>query len=767
LNPEFRGKTVRNKVVVFLAVLIALAVVVSFFFNAKTAEKELKKEQTPIAKTGVDAPVVPAAPALPAAATLPAASPTTGPATQPAATQATLPASTLPPATLAAPVASAYKAKGFSQARVATIGSNDKTTGFNLQVELSAWGASILTASTSHYSNEVIHGHPYLVQQYHQGLVYSMPFAARTIYIDNQPVDLTQVRWELKSPAETYRLTLAPEPASTQPGAASAPAPALNNQATYALTILDANDQPVLELTRTWTVTKDSYQILLSQSVKNLSKQAHNIVWQQYGMGDTPQETAYMGDRRLDVVGYFDVGYNPTRQFIYTTGDTITRAYAIEAFNKANRTHALWPLISGPAQAEMVWLAYRNRYFAASVYRPVDPVAPGTQATPVPTVPLKRLDELFPTIGLDVQGIFPPVDINHDTSSVFLTMTSVVLPVAPGATQNLDLAIYTGPLDPKILAGTPYKDLGFGDMIIYSLGGICSFCTFQWLAHFLLNFLYLIHAVTGDWGVAIIVLVLVVRIGLHPITRRSQINMAKMGKQMAAIQPEIEKIKKKYPNDPQAQQAETFKLYSEKNINFLNMFGCAPMFLQMPIWIALYATLYFAIELRHVPAFWGVFQAINPNWHFFADLSSPDRLLVFLPEPKFFNIFILHFDYSALNIMPLLMGVMFIINQKLTAPPATTDTAKQQQKIMLFVTVLFPFMLYSAPSGLTLYIFASTAAGIVDSLIVKQHIAREEAAGTLFKVDPNKKPGFMSKLSQMVQDQQNKLQEKQQNNKKK
>jgi YidC/Oxa1 family membrane protein insertase len=177
--------------------------------------------------------------------------------------------------------------------------------------------------------------------------------------------------------------------------------------------------------------------------------------------------------------------------------------------------------------------------------------------------------------------------------------------------------------------------------------------------------------------------------------------------------------------------------------------------------------LYFAIELRHEPAFWGVFQWVSGgSWHFFADLSSPDRLIVFFDQPKVINLFIIIFDYSSFNIMPILMGVMFIINQKLTAPPAISETARQQQKMMMWITVLFPFMLYSAPSGLTLYIFASTAAGIVDSLIVKRHIAREEAAGTLFKTDPNKKPGFLEMVQKMVEAQQQKLeaQEKQRKN---
>src|SRR5690606_31994879 len=111
---------------------------------------------------------------------------------------------------------------------------------------------------------------------------------------------------------------------------------------------------------------------------------------------------------------------------------------------------------------------------------------------------------------------------------------------------DLDLAFFAGPRLSDLFHGQPYKDLGFINLIRYELS--CAFCTFQWLAKALLDFLKGIHYLLRDWGVAIIILVLVVRIILHPITKKSQIAMTKMGKQMATMQPEIEKIKKKYAN---------------------------------------------------------------------------------------------------------------------------------------------------------------------------------------------------------------------------
>ena len=102
-----------------------------------------------------------------------------------------------------------------------------------------------------------------------------------------------------------------------------------------------------------------------------------------------------------------------------------------------------------------------------------------------------------------------------------------------------------------------YRSLQFADhLILYSLGGPCTFCTFQWLARRLLEFMTAIHFVLGDWGLAIIILVLCVRLLLHPITKKSQIQISKFQKQFASLQPEIEKIKKKYGDNKQKIQQE-------------------------------------------------------------------------------------------------------------------------------------------------------------------------------------------------------------------
>jgi YidC/Oxa1 family membrane protein insertase len=260
-------------------------------------------------------------------------------------------------------------------------------------------------------------------------------------------------------------------------------------------------------------------------------------------------------------------------------------------------------------------------------------------------------------------------------------------------------------------------------LILYLMSGCCSFCTFSWLADLLVWFLAFLHDyVVRDWALAIIVLVIVVRSLLHPLTRRAQVSMQRVTKQMASIKPEIDALQKRYKDDPKKLQEETIRLYRERGVNPL---GCAggmlPTFLQMPVWIALYAVLYYAFELRQQPAFFGVFQHAG-GWGFLSDLSGPDR---FYPLPFELNLYIA--KVSAINIIPILMGVVFWVQQKYMSPPPSpnmTPEQEQQQKMMKWMMViLFPVMLYQAPSGLTLYIATSTLVGIYESKRIKAQVA--------------------------------------------
>jgi membrane protein insertase Oxa1/YidC/SpoIIIJ len=148
----------------------------------------------------------------------------------------------------------------------------------------------------------------------------------------------------------------------------------------------------------------------------------------------------------------------------------------------------------------------------------------------------------------------------------------------------------------------------------------------------------------------------------------------------------------------------------------------------MPIWIALWAMLYLAWDIHQQPAFYGVFQLLG-NWPFLADLSSQDN---FIPLGAGFAIPLVGWHVSAINLLPLLMGLVFFVQQKYMTPPQgpnVTPEMKQQQAIMKWMLVLMmPLIMYKAPSGLTLYIMTSSIIGILESRYVRRHIEQLDLA---------------------------------------
>jgi YidC/Oxa1 family membrane protein insertase len=211
----------------------------------------------------------------------------------------------------------------------------------------------------------------------------------------------------------------------------------------------------------------------------------------------------------------------------------------------------------------------------------------------------------------------------------------------------------------------------------------------------LLNFLY--DHVYANYGVAIILLTLIVKIVFWPITHKGTESM----RRMASIQPLMAEIKEKYKDNPQKMQQAMMGLYKEHKINPLG--GCLPMLVQIPVFFALFVVLRIAIELRFAEFLW------------ISDLSAPERIIEFG-----FTIPLLGWD--ALNILPLLMTVTMVIQQKLT--PAAGDP--QQQKIMMIMMpAMMLFFLYNFASGLALYWTTQNVLMIVQQLIYKQRKKHE------------------------------------------
>jgi len=203
----------------------------------------------------------------------------------------------------------------------------------------------------------------------------------------------------------------------------------------------------------------------------------------------------------------------------------------------------------------------------------------------------------------------------------------------------------------------------------------------------------LIHfAVFGNYGIAILLLTILVRVIFWPLTHKGTESM----RRMQALQPEMKAIKEKYKDNPQRVQQETMALYKENKVN--PMGGCLPMFVQIPVFIALFTVLRSAIELRFSGFLW------------ISDLSEPENLFAgMIPI------------VGSLNILPILMAATMMWQQKLT--PSGAGDAQQQKMMAVMMPVMMLFFFYSMPSGLVLYWTTSQVLMIVQMLIKKKKTA--------------------------------------------
>ncbi len=206
---------------------------------------------------------------------------------------------------------------------------------------------------------------------------------------------------------------------------------------------------------------------------------------------------------------------------------------------------------------------------------------------------------------------------------------------------------------------------GWGDMMQYGWFWLVS-RPLNWLLNNLHNLLDNIST-TQSWGLAIICLTIIVRIFIWPLHAKSTHSMKRMSK----LQPKMKELKEKYPDDPNKLNTEMMGLYRKYGINPLG--GCLPMFIQIPIFFGFFKMLNSAVELRDQPFLW------------VDDLSQPDTVGYLLGLP--------------INLLPIVMAGTSAIQMAMM--PKTGD--KMQQRIMLFMPLMFFFFCYNYASALALY----------------------------------------------------------------
>ncbi|HWR69422.1 MAG TPA: membrane protein insertase YidC, partial [Desulfomonilia bacterium] len=287
---------------------------------------------------------------------------------------------------------------------------------------------------------------------------------------------------------------------------------------------------------------------------------------------------------------------------------------------------------------DVQWFGFEDKYFLQAII---------SKAASSTTLTIKRIDEKL-------------VELHYA-----LTPATV----QAGSSLSRDNLIFMGPKELKILKAAGYNlnkalDFGFFDIIAKPL-----LISMNWIFRY-----------TMSYGWTIIILTVIIKILLYPLTLKSFTSM----KELQKIQPLMKEIQQQYKDDKQKMNQELMRLYQEHKIN--PMGGCLPMLLQIPILFALYKVFYQAIELRHTP-----FHIVG-SW--LPDLSAADPYYI----------------------TPILMGASQFVMQKMT--PTAGDP--MQQKIMLFMPVLFTFLFLNFPSGLVIYWLISNILSIVQQAYINR-----------------------------------------------
>lgn len=560
--------------------------------------------------------------------------------------------------------------------------------------------------------------------------------------------------------------------------------------------IVDEAGTVALRVTRTFTLAPGSHDLELSQTVENLTGVPLTIRWVQMGPVDPPQDSTSTYDyRRVRLAYLTPVPRDPAQatvvagsNFVYerpTIVGTPVWNTSLGRFDFAAQT--IWPDPKGRSAAlTLAWAGTTNHYFAAVMHALPDRTPARTDlGAPVKDKRLpatETLDRIAITSGT--------VDAATATAEARfgLRLTSAAVTVAPGASAGHAIGIYAGPMSGKPeYTGQPpaIAGLNLSGLVLYYIGGPCAWCMFQPVASTLHWYLLVLHDyVVFDWALGIIVLVLTLRTLLHPMTKWSQRSMITMGKRMSALAPKQKKLQEKFGDDPARLRQEQAKLMQEEGLGAAGMLGCMPMFIQMlvntPIWIALSSAIGTAFELRHEAGFFGIFQTIGSAagvwWPFLADLSDHDR---FIPLPQVMHVTLpLIGRIDAINLLPILLGVFFYIQQKYLTPPPTTELTpeqEQQQRIMkIMMVVMFPLMMYTQPAALVLYFAVNSIFGTLEAAHIRKQFEKELAAAPPGQSiidrktgrDPTKKPGFFERiriqieLAQKLREQQHKDKDK-------
>ena len=420
-----------------------------------------------------------------------------------------------------------------------------------------------------------------------------------------------------------------------------------------------------------------AYQLNVSIQLRNLSRKTIAAQYALQGPVGLPLEDVENARKYRDIkVGFLD-------EYGAVSAELLT-ASAL-AKDVKNESVEEW---TKPVQ----YAGVDVQFFAALIVPAGDQVARQTFATVTPTV-----------VTLDQES---------ERSDISLELKSSELEIPADGLVQHDFQMFLGPKSQELLA--PFK----ADTII-------DYGWFGSISHVMTWLLKTFHGWGVHYGIAIIMLTILVRGMMFPISRKQ----AASSKKMKDLQPQLTAIREKYKDDKQKLAQAQMELYREADFN--PFAGCLPVFLQLPIFISLYQALNNWVDLRMASFLW------------VDNLAAPDAL--------FEMGFSIPFLGSDFNLLPLITVVLFYAQQKMFMPPPTTDEMAMQQKMMNFMMIFMGFLFYRVPAGLCVYFIASSAWGMSERKLL-EYLPEKPVDPAKLEKKKKKKDGFFGKLMKQMQE---------------
>ncbi len=554
-----------------------------------------------------------------------------------------------------------------------TLGSSDKETGYKLEIVLSSKGASIESATLSEYYARDAND-PYiplkLIEPVEIGNRKIQSLASDYFHVigsGSKAFPLNLLNWELE---EVEKQAL------------------FNRRAVFSAIVNDATGKPSFKIKKVYSLEPESFDLKCKLEIENLTDDTVEI------------ETLIQGPAGIGREGFRGDMRTITAAFVKADGtiESIKKEARKLRSSAEKKEYDQMRLALKSGNGKFTWAAITNKYFTAIMH----PLGGESIASPDDIV-IQRAQYFDADPGRSVS----------DEENLSFSMKIMTGELSAQDKNSYDFSIYIGPKDRDIFGKNEnYKKLQYYHTIHF-LGCCCPAWILNPMAFFIMDvmkWLYTIMGPLGNYGVVIMIIVAVVRLLLHPLMKKSQVSMMKMQK----LSPKVQEIQKKYANNKAEMNKKVMELYREQGFSPIS--GFLPMFLQMPILIALYSAIYASIELRGAP--------FLPVW--ITDLSVPDALVTF----SSFNLPLIG-KLESFNLLPILLAVAMFAQQKLnpstkSAATSNSQMAQQQKMMMWMMPIMMLFIFYKMPSGLNLYFMSSTAAGVFEQYVIRKHIKEKD-----------------------------------------